>query len=122
MANNVYHSMLVKTGDLQQVLETARELIPARGEISLHDGLIKFGTAWIPPVEAFKSLAAGFPDSHIIVHGSCFEDGQHFIFTLSGGVAEGRDCTCGGITSPDYPCSTSELRRAYSLILEGEPR
>jgi hypothetical protein len=109
MANNVYHSMLVKTGDVQQVLKVTRELIPARGEISLHNGLIKFATAWGTPVEGFERLAARFPDHDIIVHGACMEDGEHFIFNLRGGVAEGRDCSCGGVDSPDYPCATPEL-------------
>jgi hypothetical protein len=97
MANIVYHSLLVKTGDIQQVLDAARELIPAAySDISLHDGLIKFGTKWGTPVEAFKSLAARFPDYDIIVHGGCVEDGSHFVFELHNGVAVGRDCEYSG--------------------------
>jgi hypothetical protein len=110
MANNVWHSILIKTGDVQQVLEAARQLITVRGEMQVHDGLIKFGTAWVPPVEAFKSLAARFPDYDIIVHGACVEDCQHFVFSLHDGIAEGRDCPCGGVDDPDCPVYTGTRR------------
>jgi hypothetical protein len=107
MANIVYHSLLVKTGDIQQVLNSARELMPAAyGNIALHDGLIKFGTKWVTPVEAFKSLAARFPDYDIIIHGGCFEDGSHFVFELRDGVAVGHDCEYGGGNRDDEgPCN-----------------
>ncbi len=105
MANNVHHSIFVKTGDVQQVLDAARELIPARQGIEIHEGLIKFGTKWVPPVEAFESLAARFPNYDIVIHGACYEDCQHFVFELHNGVSVGRDCTCGGVGSFDYPCN-----------------
>ena len=118
MANNVWHSILVNTGDVQQVLDAARELIPTcDGRIVIHKGLIKFGTKWVPPVEAFESLAARFPDYDIIIHGACVEDGQHFVFNLSGGVSTGRDCSCGGVDSFDYPCNHPDYYPVPALRL-----